>query len=146
MPCSARTETPWGAFDGLGADAATLNPLLGEDSLEPLVDAAAAAGAGLFVLVRTSNPGAADFLDADTGGGPLHERIARVVDGLADRLAGSGAFSGAGAVVGADRAAVPRPPSRADASGDLPASRRRRPGGVGGGARWLRSRGPARRW
>ena len=61
-----RTETPWGAVDGLGADAVTLNPLLGEDSLEPFVDAAAAAGAGLFVLVRTSNPGAADFLDADT--------------------------------------------------------------------------------
>lgn len=96
-----RTETPWGAVDGLGADAVTLNPLLGEDSLEPFVDAAAAAAAGLFVLVRTSNPGAADFLDADTGAGPLHERIARVVDGLADRLAGSGAFSGAGAVIGA---------------------------------------------
>jgi orotidine-5'-phosphate decarboxylase len=79
----------------------TVNPLLGEDSLEPLVDAAAAAGAGLFVLVRTSNPGAADFLDADTGAGPLHERIARAVDALADRLAGAGGSSGAGAVVGA---------------------------------------------
>jgi orotidine-5'-phosphate decarboxylase len=96
-----RTETPWGAVDGLGADAVTLNPLLGEDSLEPLVDAAAAAGAGLFVLVRTSNRGAAEFLDADTGAGPLHERIARAVDGLAGRLAGSGELSGAGAVVGA---------------------------------------------
>jgi orotidine-5'-phosphate decarboxylase len=95
------TETPWGSFDGLGADAATLNPLIGEDSLEPLVDAAAGAGAGIFVLVRTSNSGAADFLDADCGGEPLHERIARSVAGLADRLAGSGAFSGAGAVVGA---------------------------------------------
>jgi orotidine-5'-phosphate decarboxylase len=95
------TETPWGSFGGLGADAATLNPLIGEDSLEPLVDAAAGAGAGIFVLVRTSNSGAADFLDADCGGEPLHERIARSVAGLADRLAGSGAFSGAGAVVGA---------------------------------------------
>ena len=96
------TETPWGAFDGLGADAATLNPLIGEDSLEPLVDARRRAPApGIFVLVRTSNPGAADFLDADSGGEPLHERIARSVAGLADRLAGSGAFSGAGAVVGA---------------------------------------------
>jgi orotidine-5'-phosphate decarboxylase len=96
-----RTETPWGTFEGLGADAATVNPLIGEDSLEPLIDAAAGAGAGIFVLVRTSNPGAADFLDAGAGEGPLHERIARAVDRQADRLAGSGPFSGAGAVVGA---------------------------------------------
>ena len=95
------TPSPWGEIPGLGADAATLNPLLGADSLEPLVDRAAAAGAGVFVLVRTSNPGAAELLDAETGDGPLHEGIARVVDGLADRLAGSGGLSGAGAVVGA---------------------------------------------
>jgi orotidine-5'-phosphate decarboxylase len=95
------TDTPWGPVPGLGADAVTLNPLLGGDSLEPIVAAAAASGAGIFVLVRTSNPGAADLLDLDAGGEPLHERIARSVDALADRLAGSGAFSGAGAVVGA---------------------------------------------
>ncbi len=95
------TETPWGSFPGLGADAATLNPLMGGDSLAPLVDAAASTGSGIFVLVRTSNPGAADFLDADAGGAPLHERVAAHVAGLADRLAGSGEFSGAGAVVGA---------------------------------------------
>jgi orotidine-5'-phosphate decarboxylase len=97
-----QTDTPWGPVDGLGADAVTLNPLLGADSLEPLVKSAAAVGGGIFVLVRTSNPGAADFLDkTDAGGAPLHERIARSVDALADRLAGSGQFSGAGAVVGA---------------------------------------------
>ena len=46
---------------GLDADAFTANPLLGRDALEPLVAAAAAAGAGIFALVRTSNPGAADL-------------------------------------------------------------------------------------
>ncbi len=95
------TESPWGRIAGLGADAATLNPLLGSDSLEPLVAAAAGAGAGIFVLVRTSNPSAAELLDAETPEGPLHERIAREVDALAPRLAGSGGTSGAGAVVGA---------------------------------------------
>ena len=95
------TPTPWGEVDGLGADAATLNPLMGGDSLEPLIDRAAAAGAGVFVLVRTSNPGAADLLDATVAGEPLHERIAREVDSLAPRLAGAGGISGAGAVVGA---------------------------------------------
>jgi orotidine-5'-phosphate decarboxylase len=95
------TDSPWGRIDGLGADAATVNPLLGSDSLEPLVAAAEAAGAGIFVLVRTSNPSAAELLDAETPDGPLHERIARDVDALAPRLAGASGTSGAGAVVGA---------------------------------------------
>ena len=95
------TATPWGAVPGLGADAFTANPLLGADALEPLVDAAEAAGAGIFVLVRTSNPGAADLLDLEAGGGPLHERIAALVAERADRLAGSAGLSGMGAVVGA---------------------------------------------
>ena len=51
------TPGPFGEVPGLGADAFTANPLLGRDSLEPLVDAAAAAGAGCFLLVNTSNPG-----------------------------------------------------------------------------------------
>ncbi len=63
------TPSPFGPVDGLGADAFTANPLLGRDSLEPLVDGARTHGAGVFVLVRTSNPGAADLLDARTGDG-----------------------------------------------------------------------------
>ncbi len=51
------TPTPWGDVAGLGADAATVSPLIGTDSLEPLLEGAAEASAGLFVLVRTSNPG-----------------------------------------------------------------------------------------
>ena len=97
------TPSPWGEIPGLGADAATVNPLLGRDSLEPLLERAASAGAGLFLLVRTSNPGAVDLLDAEAGGELLHERIAREVDALAPRLAGATAagLSGVGAVVGA---------------------------------------------
>ncbi len=95
------TPTPWGPVQGLGADAFTANPLLGTDSLEPLVAAAEAAGAGIFVLVRTSNPGAAELLDLDTGDGPVHERIAAIVAAQAGRLAGADGLSGVGAVVGA---------------------------------------------
>jgi len=97
------TATPWGAVAGLGADAFTANPLLGADALEPLIAAAEAAGAGVFALVRTSNPGAADLQDLPTEKGPLHERLAMLVDGLAERLAGadSAPLSGMGAVVGA---------------------------------------------
>ncbi len=95
------TPTPWGPVAGLGADAFTANPLLGADALEPLVAAAAAAGAGVFALVRTSNPGAADLQDQPTPERPLHERLAALVDALSERLLGERGLSGMGAVVGA---------------------------------------------
>ena len=94
-------ETAAGGVAGLGADAATANPLLGADALEPLIAGAEAAGAGLFVLVRTSNPGAADFLDLEADGVPLHEHLARLVAANANRLRGESGLSGLGAVVGA---------------------------------------------
>jgi orotidine-5'-phosphate decarboxylase len=95
------TPTPWGPVAGLGADAFTASPLLGADSLEPLLGAAEAAGAGIFVLVRTSNPGAADVQDLPAPEQPLHERLAALVDGLSERLLGADGLSGMGAVVGA---------------------------------------------
>ncbi|HEV7616428.1 MAG TPA: orotidine-5'-phosphate decarboxylase [Solirubrobacterales bacterium] len=95
------TPTPWGPVAGLGADAFTANPLLGRDALEPLVSAAVETGAGVFALVRTSNPGAADVQDLPAPEQPLHERLAELVDGLAPRLQGSSGLSGMGAVVGA---------------------------------------------
>ena len=46
------------------ADALTVNPYLGGDSLQPFLDACAEHGGGLFVLLKTSNPGSADLQDA----------------------------------------------------------------------------------
>lgn len=89
------------AAGGLQADALTVNPYLGADSLEPFVAAAGAAGAGLFVLVRTSNPGAADLQDLElAGGGRVWERAAQLVDRLGEPGPRSG-LSAVGAVVGA---------------------------------------------
>ncbi len=95
------TETPWGTVPGLGADAFTANPLLGEDEIEVLVQAAKGAGAGIFLLVRTSNPGAARLQDAKLGDRPLHEELAALVAESAGDLAGDSGLSGLGAVVGA---------------------------------------------
>lgn len=96
------TESSFGPVRGLGADAFTANPLLGEDALEPMVAAAETAGAGVFALVRTSNPGAADVEDLPTPEGPVHEHLARLVDRFGQRLAGpESGLSGMGAVVGA---------------------------------------------
>lgn len=93
------TPTPFGDVAGLGADAFTTNPLLGVDALEPFVAAARAADAGIFVLVRTSNRGAADVEDLPVlFGGSVWERLAAIVG----QLAGPGeGLSEIGAVVGA---------------------------------------------
>ncbi len=100
------------SLDGLGADLATVNPLLGRDALAPLVEGARAAGAGVLVLVRTSNPGAADVQDlelapsargaADRGAaGTVWERLATLVAELGASGVGSAGLSDVGAVVGA---------------------------------------------
>jgi orotidine-5'-phosphate decarboxylase len=95
------TRGPFGPVGGLGADAFTANPLLGRDALEPLAEAAAAVGAGCFVVVRTSNPGAADF--QDEGEPPLYERLARLVDEMGAAHVGQTGLSCVGAVTGATR-------------------------------------------
>jgi orotidine-5'-phosphate decarboxylase len=97
------TPTAGAAIPGLAVDALTANPLMGADSLEPLISAARARGAGVFVLVRTSNPGASDLLDLElAAGATLWQRIAQLVAELGD--AGRGPASGladVGAVTGA---------------------------------------------
>lgn len=107
-------DTEWGATDGLRADAMTVNPLLGRDAVQPFVSVAREWGAATLLLVRTSNPGAADVQDlrlADSpegapkghtpGGGTVWERLAMLVDELGrDGIAASG-LSDVGAVVGA---------------------------------------------
>jgi orotidine-5'-phosphate decarboxylase len=96
------TDGPYGPVRGLDTDAFTANPLLGRDALAPLVDAAAAARAGVFVLVRTSNPGAAEIQD-EPPDDPLHERLARIVDELGSPHRGASGLSDIGAVTGATR-------------------------------------------
>ena len=63
------------AFERYGADAVTVNPYLGTDSLEPFF---AHWGKGVIVLCRTSNPGSGDLQSLDTDGLPLYERVARL--------------------------------------------------------------------
>ena len=86
----------------LRADALTVNPYLGFDTLEPFVAAAEASGAGLFVLVKTSNPGSADLQDLLAGERPVFDRVAEGLVPFAARLrAPETEWSGLGAVVGA---------------------------------------------
>jgi orotidine-5'-phosphate decarboxylase len=65
------------AFDRYGADAVTVNPYMGEDSVRPFL---ARPERGAILLCRTSNPGARDFQDLLIDGLPLYRRVAERAD------------------------------------------------------------------
>jgi orotidine-5'-phosphate decarboxylase len=95
-------ETPFGEIAGLGADLVCVNPLMGRDAIEPFITAARKWGGGVLVLVRTSNPGAADVEDLElAGGGTVWERLASLVNEMGQSGVGEAALSDVGAVVGA---------------------------------------------
>ncbi|GHT46931.1 orotidine 5'-phosphate decarboxylase [Planctomycetales bacterium] len=79
-----------------GADALTVSPYLGDDSLEPFVQEAVKREAGIFVLVKTSNPGGKMLQDLEADGKTIYRHVAEYVEQLAERTNGS-----VGAVVGA---------------------------------------------
>lgn len=86
---------PW------GADALTVNPYLGRDTLEPFVKVATERNAGVYVLVRTSNPGAGTFQDRTSDGQTVYQTVADVVESLSAATADADGFGCVGAVVGA---------------------------------------------
>ena len=117
-------------FEIWSEDAVTLNPYLGEDSIRPFLDVMNGRDKGIFILVKTSNPGSADIQDLlvndsrynlrynlrydsrhDSRGGdgftsepyPLYEHVAGLVSewGEAEGLMGEQGYSKVGAVVGA---------------------------------------------
>lgn len=88
-------SSPWGA-DGL-----TVSPYLGEDSLTPFVEVALASQAGVFVLVKTSNPGGGYFQDLVADGRPIYRHVAELVEQLAGKSRGRSGYGAVGAVVGA---------------------------------------------
>ncbi len=91
----APPASPW------GADALTVSPYLGDDSLAPFVDVARQRGAGMFVLVKTSNPGGKVFQDLTADGQPLYQHVAALVEKLAIETQGDGGYGAVGAVTGA---------------------------------------------
>lgn len=94
--------TPGVERDSL-CDAITVNPYLGTDSIEPFLSACGESEAGLFVLVRTSNPGSGQFQLHGTPN--LCETVAASVAGWGEEFLGECGMSSIGAVVGATHAA-----------------------------------------
>ena len=88
------------AFD---VDAMTVTPYLGRDSMLPYVDACREHGKGIFIVLKTSNPGSRDYQDQvlhDTGR-PLYETIAQTIREFGEGLVGESGYSSIGAVIGA---------------------------------------------
>jgi len=80
-------------------DAVTVNPWMGTDTLDPFIDVCTESGGGIFVLVRTTNPGSPFLQHHGTPSG-----ADMVADALAEKgteLTGSSGMSSVGAVVGA---------------------------------------------
>ena len=90
-----------GAAPGFDADAVTVNPYMGKDTLEPFITRAQTEAKGVAVLVRTSNPGAGDFQDLQVGDAPLWRRVAEMLAPECPRLRGASGWSGLMAVAGA---------------------------------------------
>lgn len=97
---------------GLEADALTVSPYMGSDSLTPFLDACRTQGKGVFVLVRTSNPSAGELQDLPVGaaagnghgGSPtstLADRVARLVTAWNEGMPAVHGYGPVGAVVGA---------------------------------------------
>ena len=83
------------------ADALTVNPYLGSDGIDPFVKIASVENKGVFVLVRTSNPGAGDFQDLIADGKPVYRHVAEHLGHWAAGHHGQEGYSLVGAVVGA---------------------------------------------
>jgi orotidine-5'-phosphate decarboxylase len=84
------------------ADALTVSPYLGRDSLDPFLAACRRSGAGIFCLVKTSNAGSVDVQDlALSDGRTVWMQVAKLIDDWGEELVGSNGLSSVGAVVGA---------------------------------------------
>ncbi|HVT83254.1 MAG TPA: orotidine-5'-phosphate decarboxylase, partial [Phycisphaerae bacterium] len=82
-----------------GPDAVTVAPYMGEDSVGPFIKVAADEGKGVFVLVRTSNPGAAAIQDALLADGtPVYQQVGKLVAKWGANLVGTRGYSAVGAV------------------------------------------------
>ena len=86
----------------IDADFLTITPFLGSDSLRPFLDVSFQSGKGIFVLVKTSNPGSSELQDMrDANGMTVSRRIARDLSAQTELWVGRYGYSPIGAVVGA---------------------------------------------
>ncbi|MCP4645256.1 MAG: orotidine-5'-phosphate decarboxylase [bacterium] len=98
-----QADVPGGAVRAFDSDYLTVSPFLGWDTVSPFADTCAEHGKGLFILVKTSNPGSSDLQDLtdQATGKKVYELLAESVADLASKTLGASGYSPIGAVVGA---------------------------------------------
>ena len=97
----AKSYLPSEPAHPLEADAITIVPYLGKDCLDPFFEEATKWGKGVFVCVKTSNPGASIVQEQKIDNRYLYEIIADLIKPASDKSIGTSGYSGIGAVVGA---------------------------------------------
>jgi orotidine-5'-phosphate decarboxylase len=95
------TPASAGGSGDFEADCLTVNPMMGPDTLEPFVDCVRKYGKGLFVLCRTSNPGAGWLQDRLTGNRIISDRLADLITAIGKDCVQNSYLNPVGAVVGA---------------------------------------------
>lgn len=90
-----KPQSPW------GCDALTVNPYMGNDTLEPFVSAAEQTGSGIFVLAKTSNPGSHSIQERVVDGQTIYSLVAEQIQKLSAQNVGASGYGNVGAVVGA---------------------------------------------
>ncbi len=86
----------------LNADAVTVNPYLGTDSIQPFLETCAHNGKGIFIIAKTSNPSSGELQDRKLKEGiPLYEAVAKQAEAWGSNLRGSCGYSSVGIVAGA---------------------------------------------
>ena len=90
-----KPESAW------GCDALTINPYMGDDSMQPFIDRCVATGSGVFALLKTSNPGSQLFQELSCGAMRLYQHVGKWIDSAAAATAGKCGYGVIGAVVGA---------------------------------------------
>jgi orotidine-5'-phosphate decarboxylase len=83
------------------SDFITVSPYMGFDSIEPYIPDCRKYGKGIFVLVKTSNPGGVDIQDLSVNGRPVYEIVGNAVEEIGSRIMGANGYGAVGAVVGA---------------------------------------------
>ncbi|MHB1390646.1 MAG: orotidine-5'-phosphate decarboxylase [Thermoleophilia bacterium] len=102
-----RAEGLHGPVKPFNIDALTVSPLFGSDGIKPFLDDCRQYGKGIFILLKTSNPGSAELQDLRLQDGELwYERLAGLIGGWGETLVGDSGYSSVGAVVGATHPAA----------------------------------------
>lgn len=84
-----------------GGDALTVNGYLGSDGIRPLLGVCREQDAGIFVLVKTSNPSSGELQDREIDGKSVYRTMGDKCEAWGEELPGKYGYSGVGAVVGA---------------------------------------------